>query len=124
MNCKECIKPNNIPNCFTGAVTITVGYLDAAYFNTTVLVKIVNVATGKERFESVATNGAGVVTFTAFNMASHYTLEVLDAATYQSLTIYSTETDSGAVTSSCCVEFQTLEYNTSTDLTFNFETCT
>ena len=123
MNCNDCITANAIPNCYTGSVTITIGYLSSDYFSTGVTVKIVNIATGKERYESVTTDGAGVVTFTAFDMGEKYHIEVLDATTWQPLTIYSTETNDSSVTSGCCVEFKTLETSTTNDITLNFETC-
>jgi len=123
MNCQTCLQANEIPNCYD-TVTITVGYLEAAYQNTAVIVKITNVPTGKERTEAITTDGSGNVTFTAFNMMEgDYKIEVLLASTYEPLTIYSVQTDDASETSGCCVEFSTFPYSASSDFALNFKTC-
>lgn len=105
MNCTTCLQANPVPNCYTGGPTITVGYLDASYQNTTVIVKITNTATGKLRTEDITTDGSGNVTFTAFNMMDHkYKIEVVLPDTSEPLTIYSVVTNDATETSGCCVE--------------------
>ena len=123
MNCENCLKANAIPNCYTGTVLITIGYLEAAYFSTNVLVKITNTATGKEILEVVATDGAGVVTFTAFNLMESYKVDVLDISTYQPLTIYTNETTDSVTSYSCCVEFETINLTAEADFSLNFIGC-
>ena len=124
MNCQTCLKANKIPNCYTGSPTITVGYLDAAYQNTAVIVKIANTATGKLRTEEITTDGSGNVTFTAFDMMSHiYKVEVILPDTSEPLTIYSTVTNDSTETSGCCVEFEAYDYASTDNQTLNYKTC-
>ena len=127
MSCNNCIQINPLPRCIDQTDALIENIIFTDNINSSVNMFLKNVATGKNTFFILTTNGSGEVITTdavassgidltkAYDLMDHpYKLEFTDPLTSKPITAY-VGTDSG-----CCIEFAT----TQTDFTTPIEAST